>query len=313
MADDNICLILPFSNFQQRYLLYSAIVYGCNASMVPPERMFQKMRDLKPTILVGPPSFYEIVENRLAAERLSGRWRFMLASALNLMLPHPWVGALCRHLCDKWNYLYGEKIRLMLVGSAPVKNSTVRTFHILGLPLYQAYGLTEFGWIAFNTPRANRRDAAGKLADGVEAKIGTDQELWVRNAAAQSIGYVYHGTEEYENVFKPGGFIATGDLCRIDHNGFVFIEGRKKNLIITRSGVKINPEEIELELESIPDVTKAMVYATDETGNLGCIVDHSVVIGKTPIVSLCLWTYRAHILANEPPSVVLPPYGAESR
>lgn len=270
--DDNICIVLPFSNFQQRYLFYCAMYYGSDICMVAPQRMFQKMRSLAPTVLVGPPSFYEMVEHRVNAEKKLHLWRYYLSAVLYFIGGYGVTKKLRWYLCRSWNYFYGENIRLMMVGSAPVKKTTLSMLQVLGLPFFQAYGLTEFGWISFNTTKHNKVGSVGKLVEGVEAKISEDKELWVRNANPQSIGYIFEGTDEQLNVFKPEGYVATGDLCQIDRRGYVYLIGRKKNLIVTRSGVKINPETLEKDIESMPSVVRAMVYANDDAGNLGCFV-----------------------------------------
>ncbi len=269
--DDNILLSLPFSNFQQRWLAYAAISVGCCASMVQPERMFQKMRQLRPTIIVGPPAFYEFAEHRMAAETGVSRWPLIVASLLRTLLPHAWSTSMCKKLCSKWNYFYGDRVRLMFVGSAPVKPSTLGAFKRLGLPLFQAYGMTEFGWIAFNLPGRDRLGSAGAVVEGIELKFFNDGELLVHHTTPQSIGYVFHGTEEQNTVFGPEGFLVTGDICRLDKRNFLYIEGRKKNIITTRSGVKISPESVEKELKKFGAIAQAMVYAVDDIGSLAAI------------------------------------------
>jgi long-subunit acyl-CoA synthetase (AMP-forming) len=107
---------------------------------------------------------------------------------------------------------------------------------------------------------------------GVGVTIAADGEIVVRTHRPQALGYVFDGVETQDSVFLPGGIVATGDLGRIGRAGFLTIVGRKKNVIITRSGVKINPEELESDLEMTCKVSRALVVAPDGTGLLSCVM-----------------------------------------
>jgi long-subunit acyl-CoA synthetase (AMP-forming) len=160
----------------------------------------------------------------------------------------------------------------MFTGSAPVPPRVVTTFQQLGMPLFEIYGSTESGYIAFNLPDAHRTGAAGRPVAGVDISLGDDGEVLVRTKHPQARGYVFDGVETEASVFRPDGTIATGDLGRLDRSGFLHLIGRKKNVIITRSGVKINPEEIEEEIEKSCRITRAVVVPLNESGSLGCAV-----------------------------------------
>jgi acyl-coenzyme A synthetase/AMP-(fatty) acid ligase len=140
------------------------------------------------------------------------------------------------------------------------------------MPLFEIYGSTESGYIAFNLPEAHRTGAAGRPVAGVDIALGDDGEVLVRTKHPQTSGYVFDGVETESAVFRPDGTIATGDLGRFDRSGFLHLIGRKKNVIITRSGVKISPEEIEEEIERGCRVTRAVVVPLNESGSLGCAV-----------------------------------------
>jgi len=267
-ADDDILIVMPFSNFQQRYLLYLAIAAGCGASVVPPERMFFMLKSLKPTIILGPPSFFELVRNRVTAAGPLARLPFVL---LDACAPGPLSRPLRTRLGRKWTGMYGSRARLMFTGSAPVPPQMVKWFQRLGAPLFEVYGTTETGWIAFNLPGRHRTGAAGRPVDGTEVEIGDDSEVIVRTKRPQAAGYVFDGLESAPSVFLPDGAIATGDLGRLGPDGFLRLTGRKKNVIITRSGVKINPEELEAEIENACRVARAVVVPYDPGGLLACI------------------------------------------
>ncbi|KUL37330.1 hypothetical protein ADL22_21925 [Streptomyces sp. NRRL F-4489] len=270
--DDNILIVMPFSNFQQRYLLYTAIWYGCDATVVAPERMFQKLREFEPTIILGPPSFFELVHNRVQSADDREKLPYHLAAALHALAPDRLTRGIRSRLGRKWMSMYGSRVRLMLTGSAPVPPRTVKLFQQLGAPLYEVYGSTEIGWIAFNLPGRHRIGSAGRPVDGIEVAVAEDGEVVVTTAARQALGYVFEGVESQEAVFRPDGRIATGDLGRFEADGFLRLIGRKKNVIITRSGVKINPEELEADIEKNCPIARAIVVSPGEEGLLTCVV-----------------------------------------
>ncbi|MCK7624968.1 AMP-binding protein [Streptomyces sp. RS10V-4] len=270
--DDNILIVMPFSNFQQRYLLYTAVWYGCDATVVAPERMFQKLREFEPTIILGPPSFFELVHNRVHAADEKEKLPYHLAAALHALGPDRLTRGIRSRLGRKWTALYGSRVRLMLTGSAPVPPRTVKLFQQLGAPLFEVYGSTEIGWIAFNLPGRHRIGSAGRPVDGIDVTVAEDGEVVVTTAARQALGYVFEGVESQETVFRPDGRVATGDLGRFDAAGFLRLVGRKKNVIITRSGVKINPEELEADLEQNCPIARAIVLSPGQEGLLTCVV-----------------------------------------
>jgi long-chain acyl-CoA synthetase len=270
-VDDDVLVVLPFSNFQQRFLVYLAVWFGVNATVVAPERMFQKMRVLEPTIVLGPPSFFEIVDNRVRAASLRDRLPYYLAASLHAVAPRASRGLRAR-LGRRWTGMYGSRVRLMLTGSAPVPPRMVTLFHRLGAPLFEVYGSTEVGWIAFNLPDRHRTGTAGRPVSGVEIEIGGDDEIRVATRCPQAVGYVFDGEESQDAVFLADGTIATGDVGGFDRSGFLRLVGRKNNVIITRSGVKINPEEIERDIETNCLIKKAVVVPSAENSSLSCAV-----------------------------------------
>jgi long-subunit acyl-CoA synthetase (AMP-forming) len=268
---DDILVAMPFSHLQQRYLVYLAIACGAAASIVPPERVFREMKVLSPTIVLGPPSFFEIVDNRLRAARRSKRLPYYLAVALHATLPRL-SRPLRSRLGKRWLEMYGARARLLLVGSAPVSSRLLAVFQCLGAPLYQVYGMTEVGWIAFNLPSHNRIGSVGVPAEGVKVTLDDDGEIIAKSRAPQALGYIFDGVDTQDSVFLAEGQIATGDLGSLDKDGFLYLVGRKKNVIVTRSGVKLNPEPLERDIVRACPIKDAVVVATSQAPTLTCVV-----------------------------------------
>jgi long-subunit acyl-CoA synthetase (AMP-forming) len=268
--EDKILVALPFSSFQQRYLMYLAIQAGAEAAVVPPERLFQKLEEIEPTIVLGPPSFFELLDNRVSSAPPSEKIPYYLARALDAAAP-AWSRPVRVRLGRRWTGVYGSRIRLMLVGSAPVPRRLLDVHRHLGLPLYEVYGATEVGWVAFNLPPRHRAGTSGVPVDGIELEIDEDGAIRIRIRAPQATGYVFEGVETTDAVFLADGSIATGDVGRIEDSGFLQLLGRNANVIITRSGVKISPEEIEREIEGLEQVERALVFADGQGTALCCV------------------------------------------
>lgn len=269
--DDDVLITMPFSSLQQRVFLYVAIWFGFDATIVAPERVFQKLKVLEPTIILGPPSFFELVENRVRAASLREALPRHLAAALH-RVPGPTSQGLRTRLGRKWTGMYGSRARLLLTGSAPVSPRLVTLFDQLGLPLYEIYGCTEVGWVTCNLPGAQRAGTAGRPVKGVDLDVAEDDEILVKARCPQVLGYIFDGVETQDAVFRPDGTIATGDLGHLDDDGYLQLVGRKKNVIVTRSGVKINPEELEHDIEASCRVKKAVVVSNGHGSSLSCIV-----------------------------------------
>jgi len=145
---------------------------------------------------------------------------------------------------------------------------------LFGVPLLEGYGLTETSPVlAVNLPERNRQGSVGPLLDWVDARVvdeaecplpvGSEGELHVRGECVTP-GY-HQRPEETASAFAPDGWLRTGDLARIDPNGFLWITGRKKDLIIS-GGENISPNEIESVLHQHPAVFEAAVIGVaDET------------------------------------------------
>lgn len=238
---DDILLFLPLYNMQQRTLSYLAMAAGCDLTIAQPQAAFRALATRPITIIVAPPAFYE---------------------------------SACRQ-CDDGpgglRRLFGASIRLMFVGSAPVSLRLIESYRTAGLPLFQVYGINEFGWIAFNLPEKENREAAGCLVEGVDVDRGCAPELVVRGSAPQSHAYYVDGVERARSVYVAPKTIATGDLGTVRDDGTVYLTGRRDNLIVTQAGHKIAPEWLEREIEGADArIQKAFVYVREGHDLLEC-------------------------------------------
>ncbi len=161
----------------------------------------------------------------------------------------------------------GGRLRLFIVGAAAVNPEIADMFDKLGLNSLQGYGLTECApLVAGNTDFYKRNDSAGLPIPNVEYKIKNPNEEGVGEIIVKGpnvmLGY-YNMPEETEKVLKEGWFY-TGDLGKIDENGFLYITGRCKSVIVTKNGKNIYPEELESYLSESPLISEALVLGVQK-------------------------------------------------
>lgn len=141
--------------------------------------------------------------------------------------------------------VFGKQFHTICSGGAYLNPAYIKTFQKYGITILQGYGMTECSpVISTNLSWNNKEGSVGKLMPNCEAKTVED-ELWVKGSSVMQ-GY-YHMPKETAEALEDG-WLKTGDLGYVDEDGFVFLTGRKKNLIITPNGENISPEEIENKL-----------------------------------------------------------------
>ena len=143
------------------------------------------------------------------------------------------------------NKVFGKQFHTICSGGAYLNPAYIDLFEKYGITIQQGYGMTECApVISTNLSWCIRKDSVGKLMPNCEAKT-VDNELWVRGSSVM-MGY-YKMPEETAETLKDG-WLLTGDLGYVDEEGYVFLTGRKKNLIITKNGENVSPEELENKL-----------------------------------------------------------------
>jgi len=156
---------------------------------------------------------------------------------------------------------FGGKLDFIISGGAPIQNKYVRGFRELGIQVLNGYGITECSPVlSVNRNQYFRDCSAGQILDGIEIKIEND-EILVKGDVV-FLGY-YQDEIQTAEAFQDGWF-KTGDLGYIDEDGFLYITGRKKNLIILSNGKNISPEELEEHFYKIEYVKEVLVYQSGD-------------------------------------------------
>ena len=162
----------------------------------------------------------------------------------------------------------GPKLRLVVTGGAALDSETEKGFNDLGFDVEQGYGLTETApVIAAETPKCRRLGSIGKKFPSVEVKIDNPDEEGIGELMAKGssimLGY-YENEEATKAALDDDGWFHTGDLARIDKDGFIYISGRKKSVIVLNNGKNVFPEEIETLLNKVEGIKESFVYEKKE-------------------------------------------------
>ena len=160
---------------------------------------------------------------------------------------------------EKLHAALGGRLQWAVSGGAPLSRDIAEFFHAAGILLLEGYGLTETcPALTFNRPNRYKFGSVGQALDGIELKIAADGEILAKGGNIAR-GY-FKQPEATAEVFEPNGWFHTGDIGRLDEDGFLFITDRKKDLIVTAGGMNIAPQNIENLLKADPFVSQVMVY-----------------------------------------------------
>ncbi len=147
--------------------------------------------------------------------------------------------------------LFGGRIEFFVSGGAPLSRELAEFFHALGVLIIEGWGATEGTTpYSLNTPGQFRFGSVGKALPRVSVRIAADGELEVKGPNIFK-GY-WRNDEETREAFTPDGFFRTGDIGRIDEEGWIYITDRKKQLIITSAGKNIAPAAVEQRAPAVP-------------------------------------------------------------
>jgi long-chain acyl-CoA synthetase len=151
----------------------------------------------------------------------------------------------------------GAQLRFLVSGGAPLEPELAHRWELLGIPVLQGYGTTEASPVIAGTSfRGRKSGSVGKPISAVELKISEDGELLIRGPGVTQ-GY-WHNPQATREAFRDGWY-CTGDLGYLDSQGFLFLHGRRKDLIVLANGQNVYPEDIERVLKQVPGVADAVV------------------------------------------------------
>jgi long-chain acyl-CoA synthetase len=246
---DEILIFLPFANYQQRMLYYTCLYVGASISVTPPLAIYQTLKNRRPTFFIAPPLLYDTLK----------KTAITIASQKN------------KGISQTLNDLLGGQIRFLIVGMAKSSGSTLRFYIDNDVSLYEAYGITEAGMVAWNTPQSSRLGTVGKPAEKNTIWLNKDNEVIIQRKYPLSLGY-FQAKEEERATFSDINTVSTGDIAHYDEDGFLILDGRKKDIIVTKGGEKFHPEAIEEKLNEISDVDVGVVLGDEDSVNITAVI-----------------------------------------
>lgn len=234
--------------------------------------ILKNLEEAKPTVFLAVPLIFESIYKKIwrQAKKTGDDKKLAMGIKINSVLNKIGID-LSKKLFHKIHDLMGGNMRLLISGGAAIDPEVVKGYRNMGIPMLQGYGLTECSPIVGLNPDIMPKDAAaGVPLPGVEVKIENPGEDGIGEiiVKAGSVMLGYYNNKEATDKVVIDGWYHTGDLGFIDENNYINITGRKKNVIITKNGKNIFPEELEFYLNRIDFIAESMVWGKmdDATG-----------------------------------------------
>ena len=225
-----------------------------------------EIREQQPTHLILVPAFLEVMNRKIwTTARKTGK-EGLLKAMMKVSDCLRKVGIdLRKKLFSSVLSAFGGKLELVICGGAKLDEEIIKTFDSLGITILNGYGITECApLISANRNKYRKPGSVGTPILACRVKIDNpdengEGEICVKGPNVM-LGY-YNNPEATAEVFDKDGFFHTGDYGRLDEEGWIYITGRKKNLIILSNGKNVYPEEIEADLQKVEGVCEVVVYA----------------------------------------------------
>jgi long-chain acyl-CoA synthetase len=270
-------LFLPLAHSFGRLEAFAGVHRGLTTAFAESiDRLAANLPEVRPHLICGVPRVFEKVYAGVVAKGESGspvkrrifHWALGVGKEVSRLRQDkkPVAGALALQqrlahqlVFSKLHAALGGRLRFAVSGGAPLSKEIAEFFHAAGILILEGYGLTETcPSLTFNREDDFRFGSVGQAQPGVELRIAPDGEILAR-APNIALGY-WNKPEATREVFRSDGWFATGDIGRIDDQGFLYITDRKKDLIITSGGMNIAPQNVENLLKGDPFISQAMVH-----------------------------------------------------
>ena len=267
---------LPLANLFQRMFNFCSLSIGATIYLVPsPMMVVDELKEINPHVFIGVPRFYQKLHAGIYDQLAKRSW--LVQKVVNLSLSvssRMHSNALAKkastvflrsldYFCDKFvlrelRAVMGDSLLFMYSGSAPIDSAIVKFFHAIKLPLLEAYGMSEnIVPIAMNSLSEHRIGSVGKTLACNEVKLSASNEVLVRGPGMFT---GYYKQESDSQRWDSDGFYLSGDFGRFDEDGFLFLEGRRSDIIKTSTGRRVSPLSIEETFAKLPFVEHAVAF-----------------------------------------------------
>lgn len=263
--------VLPMHHtFEMTCHICTAMYQGMTIVICEGLKHIQKnMQESHATVMLGVPLVFETMHKRVfkqveKAGKREGMEKLIAASKKLKLYNRPKV---VKKMFEQLHHSIGDEMSLFIAGGAAIDPNVIRDYEAMGVPMIQGYGMTENSpIIAVNRDCYSKADSVGKPMPGTDVKIVDPDEDGIGEIICKGpsvmIGY-YDNPEETAKVLRDG-WLYTGDYGRMDDEGFLYICGRKKNVIVTKNGKNIFPEEVEYYLLKSPYIEEVVVSGIED-------------------------------------------------
>ena len=275
--EDRIVSVLPIHHTYELCIMISALNYGMNVAINDSlKRVLKNFAEFKPTGLVLVPLFVTTMNKKIWDEAKKGGKESLLRVMSKVSRGLRTVNIdLRRKLFAQVLSAFGGELNKIICGGAALNPELVKIFAEFGIDIYEGYGITECSpLIAVNPYFAPKSGSVGPAVPCCRARIDPDHkndrgfdegEIQAKGDNVM-LGY-YKNPEETAKVFTEDGWFCTGDIGYMDEDGYIYITGRKKYVIVLENGKNVFPEEIEEYVNDLPAVTESVVLGRKEEGS----------------------------------------------
>jgi long-chain acyl-CoA synthetase len=240
-------------------------------------RLAENMAETKATAVLGVPLLWHALYRKIEAglaER--GSWKVNAAKKVARYSELLFSTDIRRAIFSELHERFGGALRILISGGAAVDPRVAQGFTELGITFLQGYGLTESSpIIAVNRNRAFKHASVGLPLPSVEVRIAEDGEILARGP---NVMLGYYNNSEATHAALEDGWLHTGDLGYFDEDGFLYVRGRKKAVIVTPGGKKVYPEEVEAEIVRSPYILECLVWGGSESESDRRHEVHAIVV-----------------------------------
>lgn len=230
----------------------------------------KNMKESQATVMLGVPLVFETMHKRVWKQVESAGRKDTMQKMVNLSKKFRLYNkpAVVRKIFGQLHQSIGNHMNLFIAGGAAINPDVIRDYEAMGIPMIQGYGMTENApIIAVNRDRYSKADSVGKPMPGTEVRIADPDKDGVGEIICRgpSVMLGYYGDPQATAQVLKDGWLYTGDLGYFDEEGFLYVCGRKKNVIVTKNGKNIFPEEVEYYLMLSKYIEEVIVYGTTDS------------------------------------------------
>lgn len=279
-CNDSTLCILPLHHTYQAIVMLSILYVGGSAAFCESLRRIGKdLAFFKPTVFVTVPLMLEKMHKKILRRfsEQSGLKRVFTVGRLSQLLTR--IPEMKKRVYGDIHSALGGRVRMIICGAAALNPNVAEDFYSFGLPVIIGYGLTECSPIVIcNSLSSPLPDSIGTPLDNCTVTVENPDDSGVGELCVDGpmVMLGYYKNKKATALVKNGGVFHTGDLGYCDKDGNYHITGRSKNVIVTKGGKNIYPEEIEYYLNSDPIVLESLIFGEDSKG------DESVVAQVVP-------------------------------